>query len=110
MHYLHPLELPALDLGGAERGDTASEFCAVQIANPHHFPGGKVSVAPRHAGWQQALASFAQRLPRTASGRREPRNEARWGGRKKPPPFWGPRPRPASATNTLPPPPPATTR
>src|SRR5664280_1626397 len=63
VNHLHPLELPGFDLGGAKSGDAASEFGAVQIANPHHLTGRKITVAPGHAGWQEALPPFAQRLP-----------------------------------------------
>ena len=63
MHHLDPLELPGLDLGGAKAGDAARKFGAVLIANPHHFPGREITVAPRDAGRQQTLASFAQCLP-----------------------------------------------
>ena len=62
MHHFHPLQFPGLDLGGTEAGDAAGEFGAVQVANPHHFPGRKLTIAPRDAGRQQALPPFAQCL------------------------------------------------
>src|ERR1035441_3263185 len=62
MHDFHVVELPGLDLGGAKAGDASGKFGAVQIADPHHVPGGKLPVAPRDAGRQQALPAFAQGL------------------------------------------------
>src|ERR1035441_3365258 len=62
MHHFHMVELAGFDLGGAKAGDASGKFGAVQIADPHHVPGGKLPVAPRDAGRQQALPAFAQGL------------------------------------------------
>src|SRR5881397_3577204 len=62
MHDFDPLEPSGLDFAGVKTGDAAREFHAVQIANPHDFTRLKITLATRHAGRQEALAAFAQRL------------------------------------------------